>query len=364
MERHEVPAVRINRVGFLAGGAAALAALSLPGVHFYYRSTAGEGCARCHEIRPNLESWRASSHRRINCLDCHESTMEASVRRVAAHWKGDIPERPRLKLRDVFAMTQRCKNCHRQEYAQWRSGPHATTYARIFTDPEHNRKRRLMDDCLRCHGMHFEGAIGDVVQPVNTKGPWALKDAGLVDAPAIPCLTCHSMHREGEPMPRSASRIGARQERFRPSVSLMDRRSQMHLGAAYLPAPAMLEGARPVRMSPDRRQALCYQCHSPLASRQAGSGDDRTPLGVHEGLSCLACHQKHGQWTRASCADCHPRLSNCGLDVETMDTTFKDPKSRHNVHFVKCADCHPKGVPPRRQANRATAETAAGSRRP
>jgi hypothetical protein len=38
-------------------------------------------------------------------------------------------------------------------------------------------------------------------------------------------------------------------------------------------------------------------------------------------------------------------LSNCGLDVETMDTTFKSIKSPYNVHFVKCIDCHTKGVP-------------------
>jgi hypothetical protein len=82
---------------------------------------------------------------------------------------------------------------------------------------------------------------------------------------------------------------------------------------------------------------------------QAGSGDDRTAVGVHEGLSCLACHLKHGQQTRASCANCHPRLSNCGLDVEKMDTTFKDPKGGHNIHSVKCADCHPKGVPSKRK---------------
>ena len=69
-------------------------------------------------------------------------------------------------------------------------------------------------------------------------------------------------------------------------------------------------------------------------------------MGVHEGTSCLACHQHHTQATRASCATCHPRLSNCGLDVEKMDTTFRDVKSPHNIHFVKCADCHPKGVPP------------------
>jgi hypothetical protein len=49
-----------------------------------------------------------------------------------------------------------------------------------------------------------------------------------------------------------------------------------------------------------------------------------------------------------SCANCHPRLSNCGLDVEKMDTTFLKKESTHNIHFVKCVDCHAKGVPPRK----------------
>jgi hypothetical protein len=31
-----------------------------------------------------------------------------------------------------------------------------------------------------------------------------------------------------------------------------------------------------------------------------------------------------------------------------MDTTFANKNSRHNIHTVKCADCHPKGVPARR----------------
>jgi hypothetical protein len=114
-----------------------------------------------------------------------------------------------------------------------------------------------------------------------------------------------------------------------------------------------MEGARPVKMSPDARQALCYQCHAPLAGAQVGSGDDRTGVGVHEGISCLGCHLKHGQQTRASCASCHPRLSNCGLDVEKMDTTFVSPKSGQNIHFVKCGDCHPRGVPKKPGVSRA-----------
>lgn len=107
----------------------------------------------------------------------------------------------------------------------------------------------------------------------------------------------------------------------------------------------MHDGERNIKISPDIRQALCYQCHAPLATMEVGSGDDRTTMGVHEGLSCFACHQGHGQSTRASCTTCHPQLSNCGLNVETMDTTFKSSKSPHNIHFVKCIDCHTKGVP-------------------
>jgi hypothetical protein len=192
-------------------------------------------------------------------------------------------------------------------------------------------KKPLIDDCLRCHGMHYDGGIREV------KG-----DAVFAGKPAIPCMACHSMHREGAPMDKLAK------DRVRPSVALYDRRTRVGVSVTALPMPAVYEGERRAKMSPDRRQSLCYQCHAPLSTMQAGSGDDRTPLGVHEGLSCLACHQKHGQSARQSCAECHPRLSNCGLDVEKMDTTFRDPKSAHNVHTVKCLDCHPKGVPKKR----------------
>jgi hypothetical protein len=202
-----------------------------------------------------------------------------------------------------------------------------------------------MDDCLRCHGMHFDGWIGNMVQPVDTKGPWKLVNPALANLPAIPCLACHAMHREGQPMRKAEQRVAAQEEMVRPSLGLFDRRSAMNIRAAALPLPVVYEGDRRVRMSPDSRQALCYQCHAPLASAQAGSGDDRTPLGIHEGISCLACHQNHSQKTRQSCRDCHPRWSNCGLDVEKMDTTFLNPKSAHSIHTAKCIDCHRDGVP-------------------
>jgi hypothetical protein len=254
---------------------------------------------------------------------------------------------------------EQCRGCHRQEFAQWESSAHSATYRRLFLDAKHNRKRLLTDDCLRCHGMHFDGGIRELVAPVDASGPWRLLRPELAEQPAIPCLSCHQVHREGELLARAAHResdvkSSARQELLRPSVSLFDRREQKHFAVDLLPLPAMQDGARAVKISPDTRQALCYQCHAPLAGAVAGTGDDRTPVGVHEGLSCLACHLKHGQQTRASCATCHPRLSNCGLDVERMDTTFSSTASGHNIHFVKCVDCHPKGIPTSSRAGYST----------
>lgn len=339
--------------------AAAIVLLAVPGASLFYESNVGDSCERCHEIRPTAGLWRASAHRGVACKSCHGDALTLDVsfhagnlRRLWAHLRDDVPEQIRMRGVDTLKMMERCQGCHRQEFAQWQAGPHASTYSRIFLDKAHNTKRLLMDDCLRCHGMHFDGPMRELVTPLDHAGPWQLKDTALANRPAIPCLTCHQMHRQGEPMKRPAgerSTLGPAQETARPSLALYDRRRGSHVPVRLLPLPEMREGDRVVKMSRDQRQALCYQCHAPLDGAQAGSGDDRTPLGVHEGLSCLACHQRHAQWTKPSCATCHPRLSNCGLDVEKMDTTFLNPKSKHDVHTVKCLDCHEKGIPTRRK---------------
>jgi Cytochrome c554 and c-prime len=327
----------------------------LPGASLYYSYSGGRSCARCHEIWQPYRDWHESAHRNIACSECHGDVMTLdagfhlkNLRQLVSHLRGQIPEQVRLKTDDVFKIEKRCEKCHRQEYAAWSSGGHSVTYSKIFLDKDHNQRTLLMDDCLRCHSMHFQGSIRDLVTPVNTQGPWNLRDAQLSNQPALPCLTCHQMHRHGSPLSKPSVKsddASAHQEISRPSVALFDRREQDYVSLDRLPLPQMQDGARTVKISPDQRQALCYQCHAPAAGGQVGTGDDRTPIGVHEGLSCLACQEKHGQTTRASCTTCHPQLSNCGINVETMDTTFKSTKSLHNVHTVKCADCHTKGVP-------------------
>ena len=361
--------MRFLRVAALAVGAVALLAVGcIWGASAYYTSQLGHGCANCHEMAGHFKGVHDSAHRDVGCMECHEASLHTKLRHIRVHLFGPMPEAIRLRDVDVVEMVPHCQMCHRQEYATWKAGPHSATYSQIFADPVHNTKRRLVDDCLRCHGMHFDGPIRDLVQPQNTQGPWHVTRALFADQPAMPCQACHWIHREGAPEARPKDRISVAGAAVHDSLAFFDRRESMHVAAIALPIPVMHDGAGLVTMSQDARQALCYQCHAPrqpetgteaankLWGPQVGSGDDRTPMGVHEGLSCISCHSGHNENARASCKTCHPKMSNCGLDVEKMDTTFANAASPHNIHWVKCADCHQHGIPKMKTATEGKAK--------
>jgi hypothetical protein len=99
-------------------------------------------------------------------------------------------------------MSERCRQCHQQESAAWPSGRHSSTYSDIFLNAKQNERQLLMDDCLRCHGMHYQGPIRDLVTPISTSGPWRLNQPELAQQSVVPCLACHRVHREGAPLAR------------------------------------------------------------------------------------------------------------------------------------------------------------------
>jgi len=365
--------MRLLKVVALTAAAALLLAVSaVCGASWYYTSQHGQGCASCHEMTTSVGVMHSSAHRDANCLDCHETSLPTKLRHIRVHLFGTLPETIHLRDVDVVEMTASCRRCHQREYATWHAGPHSATYNQVLADPVHNAKRRLNEDCLRCHGMHFNGSIRDLVEPQNAAGPWHLTRADLANEPAIPCLACHQLHREGLPQSKPEARISVAGTATPESLAFFDRREQMSFAAAGLVLPQIWDGARSVTVSPDARQLLCYQCHAPrqpepgtLAASnhwgpQVASGDDRTPVGVHEGISCLACHFGHNENARASCKTCHPQMSHCGIDVETMDTTYAGKKSPHNIHWVRCTDCHQHGVPkPKTVAQPSTLQAAA-----
>lgn len=309
-----------------------LLAASAGGMAWFHFGNPNNTCASCHEMAGTHSAWAGSSHSSLHCRNCHGGSLtldahalRAHVNRVVQHFRR-APDQPiRLTENELLKVHESCRKCHPQSFADWQASRHSATYARIFLDPTHNQTEQLAPDCLRCHGMFFNGNIEDLVTPASTTGPWKLLDPAKAGQPAIPCLACHQIHS-----PSAGFR----------AAQLYVRREHTSFADDLLPSTPLVRGETPVRASPDPRQRLCTQCHAPNAFRQVGSADDRTPSGVHEGLSCLDCHTSHSNSAKASCAACHPAISDCGIDVRQMDTSFLARASKHNIHTVACGDCH------------------------
>ena len=123
-------------------------------------------------------------------------------------------------------------------------------------------------------------------------------------------------------------------------TSFYYRRDSNYFPVTVLASQKINFAEKPFKISDDMNQRLCIQCHSPNAFNTNGTSDDRTPRGVHEGISCLACHDSHSNSAIASCKNCHPAISNCKIDVEKMNTSYAHKDSKNNIHFVSCIDCH------------------------
>jgi hypothetical protein len=312
-------------------------------------------CASCHEISHSVDLWSASAHRNIACKECHGTALSEGIHSmkdkgamVFNHLKMN-PESVRISEQQRLAVMLRCKGCHQEEYAKWNAGGHAMNYSEVFLNSEHNKSETIHEDCLRCHGMFFDkGTVAGIVEPLDSAGPWKLKDTGLKDRPAIPCFSCHQVHQAGMPGARQnlQSPASLHYSRIKQSLaSFYYRRDSNYFPVAKLISQTVNFLDKSVKISTDANQSLCLECHSPNAFNMGGTSDDRTPRGVHEGISCLACHDSHSNSAISSCKNCHPAISNCKLDVEKMNTSYFDKNSKNNIHFVSCTDCHVNGRP-------------------
>lgn len=310
-------------------------------------------CASCHEISPSVDIWQHSAHRDVSCVDCHGTAMSNGLHSLKQktgmlfqHMKKEEDKKaPGLDEAGVLEVMEACIECHQDEYRSWSASGHSATYADIFLNEKHNSMERPYPDCFRCHGMYYDGSIGDLLEPVSISGPWKLLDAEKAQQPVIPCLACHGIHMENETLshpgtmddPAATFYERAPREQY---TSLYIRSDRVHLRSDLLRKPDIYHEGEKILVSDDPVQRICMQCHAPNWAHESGSEDDRTPSGVHEGISCLACHSDHSNNPAGACTSCHPAVTSCKQDVMKMNTSYLSRESPNNIHSMACVDCH------------------------
>jgi len=290
-------------------------------------------CARCHEIAPSHAQWKTSAHANVRCIDCHGTAITGGAHSfmdkanmVFVHFTKDKANYDiHLSEKQVLEINNRCIACHQSEYAGWLAGGHAVNYKEIFMDSAHNAMEKPYWDCLRCHGMFYEGNINDLMALEDTSSiRWKIRDKNQEMKPTIPCLACHQMHTDNPVSQRYITLTDSSRANMErnPRIALYVRAEKFHLRADQLPKPVMYLGDSIVETASDPATLLCMQCHAPNSKHQVGSEDDCTVTGVHKGISCIACHRPHSGETKESCIQCHPSLTD-----EQIKSVYEQPHS-------------------------------------
>lgn len=285
-------------------------------------------CALCHEIRPACVSWQNSAHAGISCKECHGTalsdgftSLSEKARMVYVHFtQKKTNEDLHLTESQALAIATKCAECHQAEHAAWQSGAHSTTYKDIFMDVPHNEMEKPYWDCFRCHGAHYDRNILDLMSLEGDVASWKIHDEKQADLPTITCLTCHQMHGDQDRRLDYASldeesKEGWMQKTERPSTALYSRAENRHIPSDKLLKPTIYDGDSLIKMTDDPNAWLCMQCHSPNGRREVGTEDDKTPIGIYEGISCLDCHNPHSNGLKNDYRNVH----NSNLTVQQSD---------------------------------------------
>ncbi|AVX21348.1 MAG: cytochrome c3 family protein [Bacillota bacterium] len=119
-------------------------------------------CGSCHEMQPQINSWRLSTHGRIGCLKCHPNVPMTEL--AYKHWRGFYNQPIKKKTIVPNAV---CLDCHSRQRDISPPGG-------LVVPHEYHTQKGV--DCVDCHA----GLVHSTRQPGSPR----------IKMPV--CLKCHN----------------------------------------------------------------------------------------------------------------------------------------------------------------------------
>lgn len=284
----------------------------------------GEFCSKCHSMRPQYYTWKASSHSNMGCIDCH--TVEGirgayGFAKDLARWTySEVTKSYILPIRLFRGVDDKvCFSCH--SYNRQASIPGNL----IIPHEAHTDKR------VRCVSCHSAVAHGDIAKRAITRKidmkKWD-EDLGLqemakslVHTNKAECMACHYRRK-----------VSTECEACHGEITLPEYHKPATFNANHGPdARKQLSDCNychgwtgPKKMAVDEKTSLveysrnnrfCISCHRVRPESHSGDMFKQTHgrsviSGQRDSGGCLVCHDNNladlPQATAVSCGTCHP----------------------------------------------------------
>lgn len=287
--------LRTRPVPVLAGLAAVVALFVVAGTAFGFASwnyiQHDNGfCIGCHVMGPAFAKFSSSEHAQLQCHDCHQQPISASMRQLYL-W---VLERPEEIGEHAPVPTRVCAECHIQEDpdSTWQ---HIVNTAGHRVHLESDSSALADVQCVTCHGIEVHRFVppdrtcgqSGCHEPVDTR----IQLGNMADQTGLHCVACHEFTAE----------VG---------------------GQATTEVAAE-------RLVPATQQ--CFGCHDMQRLMSAFDAQN----DPHDGV-CGTCHNPHEQpapsaaWRTCASSGCHDQ-------VETL-TSFH--RGLHAGTLEKCETCH------------------------
>lgn len=303
------------------------------------------------------------------CTSCHRPGTSVSTTTTTSAVATSVPPAASAGMSLDTWSAKACQACHPREWNEWSRSGHAMTLSAQLLNSGHNSSEQLDQTCVKCHSPELGTVpIGNIVQPLNTNGPWQLvgQFASLGDTPSISCLACHQAHPAKSPGLLPGMDFADESTFYRsvpaPQVSnlyIYDAFAQKHIDPQ--PIAPVMNGDQAIPVNDTRANRVCYTCHAteraesnlfepntpPSGDNSVSTGDDRTLMGVHQGLQCVDCHMPGGSHTfnpMSSCSQCHGQGGAAAplANVTSVRTSYTDPSlsmlsgnmSPLNIHWL------------------------------
>jgi hypothetical protein len=297
-------ATRSRPMKLALGGAAGVALLiaAVGGLYGYNYIQHDNGfCTGCHVMGPSYQRFTQSEHAQLQCHDCHQQSMFASMRQLYL-W---VAERPVEIGHHAPVATRVCAQCHASGNNEKWQRIATTAGHRTHLESDSSALRGVQ--CVTCHGVEVHRFIPADSTCGGCHQETEIKLAGMRNQTALHCATCHQFTADVPLLATRDSAAGTLTPGSRQCFS----------------CHAMREQLASFDLSRDPHNGACGMCHNPhTQERPAAARLTCTNSGchadwrgepfhlgaAHRGVAtqCLTCHQPHqAKVDAANCEGCH-----------------------------------------------------------